>query len=98
MRTHPGPTLTLRYEDLLASPAERLGEVFDWLGLPVGAPDVARIVENHAFDSIAAEKRGSEQFYRAATPGLWRENLTEAEQDAVRRVIGPKLAELGYAG
>ena len=57
---------------------------------------MARIAEHHAFDSIAAEKRGSEQFYRAATPGLWRENLNQAERDALDRILGPKLKELGY--
>jgi len=27
---------------------------------------------------------------------LWRENLTDQEQAAVERSIGPKLRELGY--
>jgi hypothetical protein len=96
LSTHPGPTLTLRYEDLLTAPTERLREVFDWLELPIDEADLAGIVERHAFDSIAADKRGSGQFYRAATPGLWRENLNEAEREALSRILGPKLAELGY--
>ena len=96
VRTHPGPALTLRYEDLLENPADRLREVFDWLELPIAEAELARIVERHSFDSIATEKRGSGQFYRAATPGLWRENLNQAEQDALERVLGPKLRELGY--
>jgi hypothetical protein len=98
VRTHPGPTHTLRYEDLLADPVEKLGEVFDWLKLPIDEADLARIVAAHAFDSIAAEKRGSQEFYRAATPGLWRENLTQDERDVLDQIIGPKLTELGYAG
>jgi hypothetical protein len=96
VRTHPGPTHTLRYEDLLANPVEKLGEVFDWLELPIDAAAVERIVARHAFDSIATEKRGSQQFYRAATPGLWRENLSQDERDVMHRIIGPKLNELGY--
>jgi hypothetical protein len=33
---------------------------------------------------------------RAATPGLWRENLTEDEQRTMHEIMGAKLAELGY--
>jgi hypothetical protein len=33
---------------------------------------------------------------RAATPGLWRENLTEDEQRTMDEIMGAKLAELGY--
>ena len=36
------------------------------------------------------------EFYRAATPGLWRENLSATERDALDRILGPKLSELGY--
>jgi hypothetical protein len=35
-------------------------------------------------------------FHRAATPGLWRENMSPAEQEAVEQVLGDKLRELGY--
>jgi hypothetical protein len=94
--SHPGPTLTLRDADLLADPADRLAEVFDFLGLAVDGAAVSRIVTDHAFDSIAADKRGSEQFYGAATPGLWRENLNEDERETVNRILGPTLAALGY--
>ena len=33
---------------------------------------------------------------RAATPGLWRENLTEEEQSTMHEIMGSKLTELGY--
>jgi hypothetical protein len=33
---------------------------------------------------------------RAATPGLWRENLTEDEQRTMHDIMGAKLGELGY--
>ena len=96
VRTHPGPALTLRYEDLLASPTKRLHEVFGFLGLEIDGAGVSSIAAKHAFDSIAAEKRGSEQFYRAATPGLWRENLNDDEREVLQRILGPTLDELGY--
>jgi hypothetical protein len=57
---------------------------------------VRKLVQERAFDAIPAELRGPDKFFRAAQPGLWRENLSADEQAAVERVIGPKLRELGY--
>jgi len=43
-----------------------------------------------------AEHRGPDKIFRAAQPGLWRENLSADEQEVVEGVMGPKLRELGY--
>jgi hypothetical protein len=53
-------------------------------------------LDRHAFDNVPAERRGSLEFFRAASPGLWRENLTAEEQGAMEDVILPKLREIGY--
>jgi len=96
-RDHPGPKLLVRYEDLLAEPLRHVREIFDWLGLELGDAELADYVARHEFESLPEDKRGADQFHRAASPGLWRENLTEAEQQTLGELIGPKLAELGYA-
>ena len=95
---HCGPKLLLRYEDVLADPVGRMGEVLDWLGAPLPEDQLRALVERRAFDKVPLHARGPERFYRAASPGLWQLNLSAAEQDAMLAVIGPKLAELGYAG
>ena len=92
---HPGPKLLLRYEELLADPLRRTGEVLDWLGLPHSPEELARQVDDHAFERIPAEQRGPDRFVRAAAPGRWRKNLTAGEQWELERLIGPKLRELG---
>jgi len=97
-RDHPGPKLLVRYEDLLENTLPRVREIFDWLGLEVGDAELAEFVSRHEFEGVPEDKRGADQFHRAASPGLWRENLTQAEQDALGELIGPKLAELGYPG
>jgi hypothetical protein len=93
---HTGPKLMLRYEDLLVDPVPHLRGMFEWLGLETEEPLLRDLVERHAFEALPAEDRGPQKFFRAASPGLWRENLSEEEQEAVQRVIGPKLGELGY--
>jgi hypothetical protein len=93
---HPGPKHLLRYEDLRSDPTSQMRSVLQWIGLDVDDARLATWVERQAFERIRAENRGPQAFYRAATPGLWRENLTAKEQAVVEAIIGPKIRELGY--
>src|SRR3954451_5709923 len=93
---HPGPKRLIKYEDLRADQLGGVRAVLDWLGLRASDEQVRAMVERHEFERLPADQRGADRFYRAATPGLWRENLSEAEQEAVMGVIGPKLHDLGY--
>jgi hypothetical protein len=95
-RDHRGPKLMVRYEDLRADPLPGVREIFDWLELEVDDGQLAGFVERHEFERVPEEKRGADQFHRAASPGLWRENLGADEQQAIEDAIGPKLRELGY--
>jgi hypothetical protein len=93
---HPGPKLTMRYEELLLDPPGQLRALLEWLGLDMPDAELEATLDRHAFDNVPAERRGSLEFFRAASPGLWRENLTAEEQGAMDDVIGPKLREIGY--
>ena len=42
---HRGPKHMLRYEDLLREPERHLGELFEWLGVPIEPADVEAAVE-----------------------------------------------------
>ena len=86
----------VRYEDLLADPAASLGSLVEWLGLSRSPRWLERAVEANAFDSIAPEQKGPKKFFRSATPGAWRQNLTEEEAATLESVMGDKLRELGY--
>lgn len=95
---HQGPKILLRYEDMLAAPAINLRRVFDWLGLQISESELEALVADQSFERLPAEHRGPGKIFRAATPGLWRENLSDEEQAVVDRVIGSKLRDLGYDG
>jgi Sulfotransferase family len=95
---HPADlSLRIKYEDLLADPERHLATIVGWMGLSIDQAEIGRIVAHHSFDAVPAERKGSGEFARAASPGLWRTNLSAAEQEAVEAIIGPKLAEIGYA-
>jgi hypothetical protein len=94
---HPAETRKMvRYEDLLASPAENVGSLVEWLGLRRSSQWLEQTVKANAFDSIAPEKKGPKKFFRSATPGAWRENMTAEDAAELERIMGGKLRELGY--
>lgn len=90
----PGLRYRLKYEDLLADPATELSGIFEWLELPAGRRLIERAVARHDFST--APERGPGSFHRAASPGLWRENLTAEQQRVVGELLDAKLVGLGY--
>lgn len=87
----------VRYEELLAHPVETLGKLLGSLGLGMGSEDLRGVVARQSFSAIPPEDRGRGKVFRTATPGLWREHMTPAEQQLVNELLGEKLEELGYA-
>jgi hypothetical protein len=88
--------LLVRYEEMLSDTPTQLRRIFDWLGLELKDKNLEAIVKRQAFESAPKDRRGPGRPMRAATPGLWRENLTEDEQRTMDEIMGAKLAELGY--
>jgi hypothetical protein len=92
----PEAVLRVRYEDLFAETAPELIRIGRWLGVDASDEWAAEVASRHAFERIPEEERGSGKFHRAATPGLWRQNMGPAEQELLHEVMGDKLRELGY--
>jgi aryl sulfotransferase len=97
------PIYLLRYEDMLASPAERLARVARFLGLPpAGAGDAA---EATRFEILRAqeEERGfderpgtTKRFFRQGRAGNWRGVLTAEQLSRILRDHAPAMERLGY--
>lgn len=94
MASHPGPSHTVRYEDLRSEPRAQIREILDWLDLLTADTDLTAWVDQYSFEREA--RTGPGQFARSAKPGAWRENLRPHEQEAVMELLEPKLRELGY--
>jgi hypothetical protein len=96
-RSHP-PELVrmIRYEDLLASSAEEMARLFEWLDLKRDDDRLRRTVARRSFASLPARSRGEGKRARSAQPGRWRESLTPDEQAMVMEIVGPRLDVLGY--
>lgn len=85
----------VRYEELLADPVGELGGLYRWIGLERDGAALEAAVRANAFG--AKEPTGPTEFARAASPGLWRQNLSPEEQRIAEEIMGERLADLGYA-
>jgi len=94
---HPADLrMAVRYEDLRADTFAVLRPLVDWLGTGRTDAELRTAIDELAFEAMPRISKGPGKSRRAATPGLWRENLTPDEQRLANELMGDKLAELGY--
>ncbi len=94
---HKGPKVLIRYEELRDDTLGTMKRLYSTLGIEVGGEDLARAVEKHAWENIPEKEKGQGKFYRKATPGGWREDLTPGQVEIVEQVSAPLLKEF-YPG
>lgn len=94
-RRHPEKDRVLvRYEQLRERPEDGLEAICATIGLDHSL--AAEVAARHRFEQLPSDSRGSLREARAACPGSWRENLSVAEQVAMREALGATLARVGY--
>jgi hypothetical protein len=94
---HKGPKVLIRYEELRDDTLGTMERLYSTLGIEVGGEELARAVEKHAWENIPEKEKGQGKFYRKATPGSWREDLTPGQVEIVEQVSAPLLKEF-YPG
>lgn len=92
-QSHRGPKVLVYYEELLANTLGEMRRLYSELGLPFEEKQLARAVEEHAWENIPEEDKGEGKFYRRARPGSWREDLTENQVEIVEEITAPILRE-----
>jgi hypothetical protein len=95
--------LEVRYEELLASGQGALQQVFDFIGEPIDAKEVAAIYETHRFENMKQLGIGTHgfalpnEFFRKGQAGDWRDSLTPRQRYLFDESAGDLLCALGYA-
>ncbi len=83
---HRGPKALVRYEELVADTLGTMRHIFDALGLPADEEELGRVVEEHSWKNVPEHEKGEKRFFRKATPGSWREDLTPEQAEIVERI------------
>jgi hypothetical protein len=90
---HQGRKALVRYEDLRADPLGTMRRIYSTLEMPLEEKKLVRAVEKYTWENIPEEEKGEKKFYRKATPGAWREDLTSEQVRIVEEVTRPLLEE-----
>jgi hypothetical protein len=91
--SHQGRKVLVRYEELRAETLDTMRRIYSALEIPVEEEQLATAVEKHSWENIPAEEKGEGKFFRKATPGGWREDLTPEQVKIVEEITAPLLAE-----
>ncbi len=83
----------VKYEDLRANTLGTMKYLCSTLGIPADEEELARAVEKHSWENIPEEEKGEGKFYRKATSGGWKEDLTPEQAETVERITAPLLKE-----
>jgi hypothetical protein len=68
--------------------------MYSELGVGVDEGELARVVDKHSWENIPEDKKGEGKFYRKASPGGWKDDLTPEQAEIVERVTAPLLEQL----
>jgi hypothetical protein len=88
---HQGPKVLVRYEELRSDALGTMKRIHSALGMNVDGKELGRVVEKHSWESIPEDQKGQGKFYRKATPGSWREDLTPEQVRIVEEMTRPLL-------
>ena len=94
---HGGLKAIVRYEDLRENTLETMKRLYSSLEVPVDEGALARVVEKHDWENVPEKKKGPDKPHRKATPGGWREDLTDGQARMVEEIASPVLDEF-YPG
>jgi len=94
---HEGPKVLVRYEDLRADTLNEMRRIYSALRVLVDEEELRRAVEKHTWEKVPEGEKGRGKFYRKASPGSWREDLTPEQAEIVEKVNDSLLGEI-YPG
>lgn len=101
----PYPVLVLRYEDMLANPAEAFGKVVEHFGMTVDQERLERAIRHCSFDELRKqeEKSGfieksehSDRFFSKGQAGHWRTELDPELARTIRQSNKRMMKQYGY--
>ena len=95
--THDGRKIMVRYDDLRTRTLGTMRDLCAALELPVTEERLAQVVNKHSFENIPQRERGEGKFYRKATSGGWKDDLTPEQAKIVEDITAPLINELVWS-
>jgi hypothetical protein len=83
----------VRYDDLRTNTLGTMREICAMLELPVDEKRLREVVDKNSWENIPQRERGQGKFYRKATSGGWKEDLSPEQAKIVEDVTAPLIEE-----
>jgi LPS sulfotransferase NodH len=90
---HEGPKALILYEELRADTLGTMKRLYAALGIEAEDKELARAVEKQVWETIPEDMKGEGKFYRKASPGGWRDDLTPRQAKIVEEITAPVIGE-----
>lgn len=92
----------VRYEDLLAAPAEESNRILQHLGIARSPEEIAAAIHSQSFERkkealLKSGETGRAKFLRVGKSGQWREKLSPPLRVRFAEELGDELAAWGYS-
>jgi len=88
--------LLVKYEDLLKDTLLQLKKIYDFIGIKTTESELKEKIVKYDFKKIPSQEKGPGKFSRSATPGKWKDNLSNTEQKVMHWIMGKTLKKMGY--
>lgn len=93
---HPGPKISVRYEEMLDDPHAAIADIAHTLNIRTNQSRINKAVEKFAYRNVSEKAKGYGKAIRNARAGGWREELSEEQVAEVERITSDFLNEFGY--
>jgi Sulfotransferase family len=90
---HKGPKVLIKYEDLGKNALCSMRYIYSALGIHVVQEELTHVVDKYSWEKIPDESKGEGKFYRKATPGGWKKDLTAEQVKVVERATTSLIKE-----
>jgi hypothetical protein len=88
---HEGHKILLKYDDLRADTLGSMRRLSAELAISVDEETLARVVSKHSWENVPESEKGAGKFYRKATSGGWRDDLTPEQAKIVEEITAPLI-------
>ena len=88
--------LVIKYEDLLHDTKNCLRKIYEFAEITISEIELVKIIDKNSFEKIPKQNKGKGKFYRSASPGKWKENLSNEEIELIEKIMRPALDKLEY--
>ena len=91
---HDGRKIMVRYDDLRTRTLDTMRDLCAALVLDFTEQRLEEVVDKHSFENIPQRERGEGKFYRKATSGGWKEDLTPEQAKIVEDITAPLINDV----